>query len=207
MKRVVTVVAVLGLVLVGSLSWGLAVPAAPSGSPGPTSPGRTAGPSTAGGPGASASPASHVVPQLEAILPDTLAGVTLAKDSATGDVVLGSSPWGQAMRTFLASVGKQPSDLRFAQAHDPTGSLDAVLVAVQVPGLPAARLADAIVAGSRPDYPELEVASLTLGGKPTTRVIYGDGGSDTYLYERDDIVFDVETSTASTAATALAALP
>lgn len=200
MKRVVAVIAVVGLILVGTLSWSL-------GTTTPGGPAVSTAATPSDGPATASASASHAVPALEALLPDSIDGVPLVKDSATGGTVLGASAWGAAMRTFLAGQGRQPADLRFAQAHDPSGSLDAVLVAVQVPGVPAARVAEAIVAGSRSDYPSLKASQLMIGGKPTTRVVYGDGGSDTFLYVHADVVYDVETSTPGVAAAAMTILP
>jgi len=47
----------------------------------------------------------------------------------------------------------------------------------------------------------------TISGKEVTHVDYGDGGSFDYLYEKNDVVYDVSTSDPTVAAEALKTLP
>ena len=50
-------------------------------------------------------------------------------------------------------------------------------------------------------------SQVTLGGKQVTKGDFGEDTIDSYLYVRDDVVFDIETTDAAIATAALAALP
>jgi hypothetical protein len=110
------------------------------------------------------------------------------------------------MERLLASAGKRPADLRFANAQDPQGNLDLEVGVFAVDGLSANRLRRAIVASSRPNAPGLTATASQVGGKPVTRVVY-PGGMLLYLYEHGDDVFYVGTQRDGLAAEVLRGLP
>ena len=158
----------------------------------PTAPPRTSTPARA-------------APELEALLPSELSGVRLRKASATGANVFGSDAFSREMRRFLASVGRRPTDLRFANARDPAGRLDVETGVFEVRGVDGRALRSAIVASSRPGAPGLTTSTETLAGKRVTRLVYASG-STLYLYARGGRVFYVGTQDAELASTMLATL-
>lgn len=136
-------------------------------------------------------------------LAETIDGHRLAKGSATGAVVLaGNNAFSSALRRILAGSGKQPSDLLFANAQDPTGRLGLEVGVLRVHGLAAPALRDAIVRSSRPNAPGLAASRVVLGGTQVTKVVY-PGGSTLYLYAHDGVVNYVGTQDEALAARTL----
>jgi hypothetical protein len=148
----------------------------------------------------------HAAPDLEALLPNKINGVALKKGSTTGSVVFGSDAFSRSMTGFLTSIGKAPTDLRFANAQDPSGALDLETGVFQLHGVAASRLRQAIVNSSRPDAPGLTISSATLSGRRVTTLVY-PGGSVLYLYGHGDLVFYVGTQSEVLASRVLAQYP
>jgi hypothetical protein len=149
---------------------------------------------------------THDALELEVLLPRTLDETELLVQSWTGDSILTDDAWSTSMTSFLASAGKTPQDLRGAQVYDPTQTLDGSVGVYRVAGIEPAALRDALVAAWKVDYPEMVVSTVTLDGKEVTKLDFGEDSIATYLYVRDDFVFDV-TFDETLAAAALAALP
>jgi hypothetical protein len=149
---------------------------------------------------------SHVAPDLEALLPDSVNGTPLRKGSTSGAVVFGGNAFGRAMTTFLAAHGKRPQDLRFANARASSRALEVEVGVFEVRGVDGNALRRAIVASSRPNAPGLTAAPTTLSGKRVTKVVY-PGGSVLYLYAHGDRVFYVGTQNEMLAGKILAGLP
>lgn len=163
--------------------------------------------SDAGAPPQATSPArGHAAPELEALLPSEIDGTQLTKASATGAGVFGSDAFSREMTRFLASAGKKPTDLRFANARDPTQALDVETGVFQASGVEARALRAAIVESSRPGAPGLTTSTGTLSGKRVTILAYASG-STLYLYEHGDLVFYVGTQSNELASKVLALLP
>ena len=150
---------------------------------------------------------SHVVADLEALLPADVNGTSLTRESWTGDTILGDDTWSASLTTFLTKSGKTPTDLQASQAYDAAGSLDLSAGAFRVAGVDPAALRDAMIAAYKGDYPDLKIATTKIGGLDVTTGDFGDGGVNSYWYVRDNVVFDIETSDPSIAQAALAALP
>lgn len=148
----------------------------------------------------------HAAPDLEAMLPNKVNGVRLRKGSTVGSVVFGSDAFSRHMTSFLASVGKAPADLRFANAQDPSGSLDLETGVFQLRGVKASMLRQAIVNSTRPDAPGLRTFTIRLSGKRVTMLVY-PGGSVLYLYAHRDLVFYVGTQSEGLAAKVLGLYP
>lgn len=148
----------------------------------------------------------HAAPDLEALLPGKIDGTALTKGSTTGAVVFGSDAFSRHMARFLASVGKRPTDLRFANARSPSDTLDLETGVFQVRGVGASALRRAIISSTRPDAPGLTTSTATLSGKPVTMLVY-PGGSILYLYNHGDLVFYVGTQDDALAARVLAMFP
>jgi hypothetical protein len=152
-------------------------------------------------------PESHVSPALEALLPKTWEGTALTSQSWSGETVLADNGWSDTFTTFLQGAGKTPTDLLVAQAYDPTGAIDLTVGAFKISAVPAADIRKTLVEAWKADYPELATTSATVGGKKVTKGVFEDTGIDSYWYEHDDLVYDVETADADTAAKVLASLP
>ncbi len=150
---------------------------------------------------------SHAAPDLEALLPGKVGAARLQKGSTTGAAVFaGGDAFSRQMTGILAAAGKQPSDLRFANAQDPIGKLELEVGVFEVSGMSAAALRKAIVASSRPNAPGLAVSRTALAGKPVTMVVY-PAGTVLYLYEHDGLVFYVGTQSDALADKVLGMLP
>lgn len=146
------------------------------------------------------SPHPGLAPELEAMLPSDVNGVTFTKTSVVGGVPssrLGKGGWGTVpfgsdwLATFLGGYGKTLADLDVAIATptDPSKA-DTFSVAFQVKG------ADAIaLARNMADYYGVGVnqqATATIGDKQV-QVFREVGGMGFDLYVQDDVVFFVFT--------------
>lgn len=150
---------------------------------------------------------THDAPDLEATLPTQVDGVDLQVQSNLGTELLTDDEWSTTVTTFLTSVGKAPADLQFAQAYDPTQSIDGSFEVYRVAGVDGTKLRDALVEAWKGDFPDLKVTDVTVGGQ---KMIRGDFDSETpasYLYVRGDQVYDIWTNDADIAASAITALP
>jgi hypothetical protein len=139
----------------------------------------------------------HAAPDLEAVLPSQIRGVTLEKTSVSGAFFLGSggSPEFQAL---LNQFGKQPSDLAIAGAQDPSSTLDFDLAVFRLSGVDSQQLLGAFlqVASSTASTPP-QVSQASLGGKTVT-VVTDSSGSKSYVYGKSEFLF-LASSTASDA--------
>jgi hypothetical protein len=149
---------------------------------------------------------SHAAPELEALLPDEVGGSRLSKGSATGAAVFGDDAFSREVTAFLSAAGKQPGALEFANARGPAGALGLETGVFRVAGVDAAGLLQAIVDGSRPSAPGLEVSTATIAGKPVTVLAFANG-SRLHLYARGDSVFYVGGTDDDLARTVLATFP
>jgi hypothetical protein len=166
-------------------------------------------PAPADGPSASA-PKGHAAPALEAMLPRHLDGIALNRASTTGKAIFaefGGTAWAQQMTRYLASVGKTPADLYYAQVWDPSGALGLDAGVFQAAGISAASLRKAIIRSSRTDSPDLSVSDASLSGKHVTVVVNQASGTTLYLYDHRDDVFYTGGSGPSVAAQFLGQLP
>jgi hypothetical protein len=143
---------------------------------------------------------------LEALLPARVAGVRLRKASASGAAVFGGDAFSRSMTSFLHSIHRQPTDLRFANARDPSGAADIEVGVFELPGVAGTRLLQAIVAASRPGAPGLAVSPGVLAGNDVTKLTY-PGGSTLYLHAAGSRVFYVGTQSERLAARVVGELP
>ena len=150
---------------------------------------------------------SHALPDLEAVLPGEVNATALTRESWTGDTILGTDTWSASLTTFLTGAGKTAADLQASQAYDASGALDLTAGVFRVTGVDATRLRDAMIAAWKGEYPDLKVATATIGGLPVITGDFGQGAVNSYWYVRGDAVFEIESSDATLAAAALAALP
>ena len=150
--------------------------------------------------------ASHDAPELEALLPAGLNGTSFDIQSGTGDSILGDDAFGTSMTAFLTSAGKTPADLHIAQAS-PTVAFDGSIGVYRVAGVGATAIRDALIQAWMGDQTDLKVSQVTLGGTAVTKADFGEGTVPSFLYVRDDVVFDIETTDENMAIAAIAALP
>jgi hypothetical protein len=177
------------------------------------SPGAAAGPGTSGSPGpaTSASPSAtlagrHADPDLEALLPTSLGGVTLIVESQAGTDLSTDSA---AFDAFLAKFGRTRADFSLASAYSP-GGLKAQVGAWRLRGADPARLLDAFAAAVQASSSTpLTRVEETVGGRTVTRI--GDPGQLTqgpiYVFVRGDTLLFVETTEPALAAEAIGKLP
>ena len=184
---------------------------APSNAPGSIGPGGSFAPGSSDFPAGSPVPsdaATHFAPDLEALLPGMINETALVKASATGDSVFeAEDPTGAMWISFLASHGKKPSDFRFAQADDPTDTIDLFVAVFQVSGLDAATVQTALIAAGKANTPEVMESNVSLAGKSVTKIAYPDSPSSSYIYQHATDVFDIETGDAAIATQMIQLLP
>ena len=150
---------------------------------------------------------THDAPELELALPTQVAGAALQSQSVTGTGLLTDDEWSTTVTTFLTSVGKAAADLQFAQAYDPTQSLDGSFEVYRVAGVDGTKLRDTLIEAWKGDFPDLKTTDVTIAGE---KMIRGDFDSETpasYLYVRGDQVYDFWTNDPDIAAEAIKALP
>jgi hypothetical protein len=148
----------------------------------------------------------HADPELEALLPTTLGGVTLTVESQAGTDLATESA---AFDAFLASLGRTRADFSLASAYS-QGGLEAEVGAWRVKGADPARLLPgfktAVQASSTTPLTKVEE---TLAGRTVTRI--GDPGQLTqgplYVFVRGDTLMFVETPERALAEEAMAKLP
>lgn len=150
---------------------------------------------------------THDAPDLEAALPAAVNGVQLQVQSVTGEGLLSDDAWSTVVTTFLTGVGKTAKDLQFAQASDPTETMDGSFEVYRVPGVDGAKLRDTLITAWKGDFPDLKLTDVTVGGQ---KMMKGEFDADTppsYLYARGEYLYDIWTTDPDIAAAAIAALP
>jgi hypothetical protein len=158
-------------------------------------------------PSESIEPPSHVSPALEALLPKSWETTTLESQSWSGDSILTDDGWSNVFRTYLQSVGKSPADLLQAQAYDPSQLLDLTVSIYKITGATAVDVRKTLVKAWEADSPGLATTTEKVGGKNVTHSVFQDSSFDSYWYEHDDLVYDIETGDADVAGKVLASLP
>ena len=148
----------------------------------------------------------HADPALEALLPTSLAGVSLTVESQAGtDLATKSGPFD----TFLADLGRTRAEFWVASAYA-AGGLKAEIGAWRDKGVdPALLLTGFKKAVQASSTTPLTVAEETLSGRTVTRI--GDKGQLTrgpiYVYARGDALLFVETTERALAEEAIGKLP
>jgi hypothetical protein len=148
----------------------------------------------------------HAAPELEALLPTTLGGVSLTIESQAGTDLATESA---AFDAFLASLGKSRADFTLASAYSP-GGLKAAVGAWRVKGADSALLlpgfATAVQASSTTTLTQVEEI---VAGRAVNRI--GDPGQLTqgplYVFVRGDTLWFVQTTERALAEEAMSKLP
>jgi hypothetical protein len=146
---------------------------------------------------------------LEALLPLSVGGVSLTRDSTTGTAALTATDASTlALVASLTRLGKTTADLQIAEAFDSSTSTDLQVFAFRLTGIKGPKLAQAIIDSFLAGGPSgVTSVTVTISGKQVTHVAYSDNKSDDYVYVHGDVVFDVASADPATAAQGLAALP
>ncbi len=148
----------------------------------------------------------HADPELEALLPTTLGGVSLTVESQAGtDLSTNSGPFD----AFLESLGKTRADFSLASAYA-QGGLKAAVGAWRVKGADSSKMLpgfkNAVQASSTTP---LTKAEEVVAGRTVTRI--GDPGQLTqgplYVFVRGDTLLFVQTPERSLAEEAMSKLP
>ena len=146
-------------------------------------------------PGASDAAESPAAPALLARLPAAVGDVTLASDSASGSTILGEDQGSRAILAALRAAGREPDDLKVAQASDASGNSDLSILAVTVDGMPIAKTKDLVLnAWLSATGAGVTTSKATLGGKEWEVIDYGDEGAKDYLRVDGNDVIVVTTS-------------
>ena len=186
---------------VAALALGLAACGGDAATSGPTPAQPTVAPATLP-PTTAASPVpSTIVPgfsmpsvdkDLEAILPDTIAGEAVTKGSVSGETMV-AGQGGEDLKDVLAALDKSPSDLTAAIGSNSK----AFFLAFRIKGVEASRFFDAFLDAAA-DNPAAQLSDVTIAGKQAKK--FSDTpGSTTYLYLTGDAIVTVSPIVASDA--------
>jgi len=178
----------------------------PSPTPSPT-PVATPPPTPAPTPTPTEGPEAHTAPDLEAVLPATVLGIPLHRTSPDISAQLAADPRAANGLALLRLIGKGASDVRYAQATDETQPPRLAIAAFQIRGVNARLFGPAIVNTIVSAGQGSQSSSVTLAGRPVTKVTSAGGGPDAYVYLHDDIAYAIQTADEGLAAQALSALP
>jgi len=172
-----------------------------------------AAPSASADPGASDGPSAgpvadtHSAPDLELALPTAVNGAQLQVQSETGEGLLSGDAWSTVVTTFLTSVGKTAKDLQFAQAADPTQTLDGSFEVYRVPGVDGTKLRDALITAWKGDFPDMKLTDVTVGGRKVTKGVFDTQTPPSYLFVTGEYLYDIWTNDPTIAAAGIKALP
>jgi hypothetical protein len=143
-------------------------------------------------------PTYHADPGLEALLPDSIDGRTLTKESRTGEQMgmTDADP-------ILPAFGKHPSDIASASASAaPAANQPLLIIAVdRLRGVPA----DQLLAAMLKSIPADEVSHTSLDGRQVTYVVHG--AWPVWYYATGDLVYGIALADENTAARVLADFP
>ncbi len=153
----------------------------------------------------------HDAPDLEALLPTTVAGIPLTTESVLGSTYLGDDAWSTAVRAELTKAKKTDDDLRIAVAYDPSGDPRQLSITLyRAEGVDTNALLKAMVDSYAAQEPPFTITKTTIAEKAVTKAVASDGADDSldiYWYVNDGNIYDVETTDDGLAGAAIAALP
>jgi len=151
---------------------------------------------------------SPVAAELEAKLPKQVGSVGLSVDSVAGADLLGDNAGSRAIVAALRDAGKTPDDLKYAEAYDDQGATDLALFALSVEGMKPDVLKNLVIdqwlSGTGAG---VKRSTVTLGGHELTKIDFGGDQPVDYVLAEPTMVRVIETTDASLAEQAAAALP
>jgi hypothetical protein len=123
--------------------------------------------------------------ELEALLPDDVAGEPFSKASVSGDTLVQNGSGSEDFQKVLVALGKTPSDLTAALG----GNSKAFVIAFKIKGVPASQFFDQFVQLANQGSAS-QVTDVTFGGKQVKKFT-DDAGTTTYLYLVGDTIVTV----------------
>jgi hypothetical protein len=149
----------------------------------------------------------HTAPDLEALLPESVGGISLHRTSPSIAEQLAADPRAANALALLRFIGKTAADIRFAQAVDLASPVRLTILAFQVRGVDARAFGGAIVNVLLSAVPGAQTSNVTLAGKPVIKATPPIGGLNVYVYENGDVAFAIQTADESLATEAVSKLP
>ena len=149
------------------------------------------------GDGALPSFTAGAVSELEDIIPDTVGGLTVAKESLKGSEFLVSADSDPAQIKFVEEVGVSPSDISIATGSANNADFTEFLFVfvIRAQGADSNRLRSAFLTASAEDgSTPLEWVDATVGGKSVQTATGGSIGTS-YLYASGDVLVWLVAST------------
>jgi hypothetical protein len=147
---------------------------------------------------------------LEALIPDTVGGVTLQKLSMRGNEFANSGSASAEAEEFLNNLGVSPDDVSVAIGFgiSPDSGSGAAVFVFKAEGADSGRLLQTFkdATDAERDTP-LEWESATVGGKQVERATDPEMDNRVYLYVTGDLLVFVATANEDDAAEVLAGLP
>lgn len=122
---------------------------------------------------------------LEALLPDDIAGETVQKISMTGDSFMGIGQGTDDLQKVLTQFGKSPADLSVAFG----GTSKASIIAFKIKGVEGGKIFDAFVAASG-NQNVANVSDVNIAGKAAKKVV-DTNGSTIYLFATGDAIITI----------------
>jgi hypothetical protein len=149
-----------------------------------------------------------LVADLEALIPDTVSGMTMQKTSMRGNEYLLDPDGDPAMQNFLQQAGVSPTDISmaFGFGFSSDAATQAFMFVIRASGAESNALLAAFQEAMASDAESpLQWSSANVGGKQVQVAETGDGS--TYVYVRNDVVFWIFASSSDVAAEMLSPLP
>ena len=154
---------------------------------------------------------SHAAPEMEALLPTTVADLTLTTESILGSTYLGDDAWSTAVRAEMAKAKLTDDDLKIGVAYDTSGDPRQLSITVyRAEGADVNGMLKAMVDSYASQDPPYTVSKTTVADKAVTKAVATDGSTDSldiFWYVNDGNIYDVETTDETLAGAAIAALP
>jgi hypothetical protein len=158
-----------------------------------------------GGVGASFSPGA--VADLEAWIPDNVAGMTMQKQSMSGDAYA-EQIGDRAIAAMLQELGVAPANAAVAIGigNSPALNLSARMLVIRAPGADSDQLDEAFKTATNGVRPTpLQWAATSIGGKQVESA--ADGPGTYYLYVKGDVIVFLVPSDQNVAAEIISGLP
>ena len=122
--------------------------------------------------------------ELEAVLPNDVAGEPISKSSVGGETFLGT-PGSEELTAVLQALGKTPADLTAAVG----GNTKAFLIAFRIKGVPAGQFLDSFVTAASGEA-GVQLTDVTISGKQAKKFTDA-AGTTMYLYLTGDTIVTV----------------
>lgn len=151
-------------------------------------------------------PTAFTIATLPELVPATVDDAVLTSQTATGDQVLGQDASSSAVRSFLASRGRTPSDLLAVSARDTSGRTDLQIYLFYLPGIGGDELSAALMAAGTANQTGVQIKVVSVGGRTVT-LLTSASQPPTYFYASHDVVIGVQSRDAILAAHAIAHTP